>query len=375
MSLFFKGERRGQVTATSDDGWTGAGSTNPSGRATHLIPVFASLRHITDFASTLPVDTYWKNADGTRTPAPTPPLLRVLEGRFEQGIGTWFGQAAFGLAADGNAVGWVSGADGFGRPARVHWLERADWAFDEWNKQWYVFGQPVPASRIFHIPWMVPPGKTLGLSPIEHAAATIGAGLSAQEYADVRRGGGIPPTTLKNEAQTVDAEVASRIERRLEQKFAAGRPFVHGKDWTFSTVTIPPNHAQFIETMKLSANQVAAIYGIDPTAVGGEAANSQEYSNPEMRQIDRAASMRPYLVRLENAVSRIIGERTFVRFNIDATIRVDMKARTEVQKLEVEMGKKSVNEIRANDDLSPVQGGDFHNVPTKSVAPTERNPS
>lgn len=372
MSLFFKrgGEKR-EMSSWQDAGWSGS-EVRSTSRATHLVPVFAALRHITDYVSTLPVDAYWKNIDGTRTPAPMPLLLRRVEDQMETGVGAWFGQAAYALATDGNAVGWVSEVDGFGRPTRVFWLSRGDWSYDETSHQWYVFGQPVPRSRIVHIPWMVPNGKTLGLSPIEHFAVTIGAGLSAQEYADVKRGGGLPPTTLKNEAQTLDKDQAARIERTLAQKFATGRPFVHGKDWTFGTVSIPPNHAQFIETLKLTANQTAAIYGIDPTEIGGEAQNSLDYKTEETRQIRRAADMRPYLIRLEDAVSRWQSGRTFIKFNIDATLRVDTKTRAEVLGLEISDGRKSVDEARALEDLPPVPGGDFHNVPVPSSVPVKR---
>jgi phage portal protein BeeE len=58
--------------------------------------------------------------------------------------------------------------------------------------------QPVPSSQIVHIPWIVPPGRKLGLSPLECHAAIISAGLSSQEYADIRRGGGLPPSVIKN---------------------------------------------------------------------------------------------------------------------------------------------------------------------------------
>lgn len=373
MSLFFKpaaGEQR-DMTSWQDAGWSGSNSRSTN-RATHLVPVFAALRHITDYASSLPVDSYWRNLDGTRSPAPLPQLLQREEGQMGYGIGAWFGQAAYAMAVDGNAVGWVSDVDGFGRPTRVHWLAREEWSFAEITRQWYVFGAPVPRSRICHIPWIVPNGKTLGLSPIEHYAATIGAGLSAQEYADVKRGGGLPPTVLKNDAQTIDKDQADRISRVLAQKFATGRPFVHGKDWTFGTVSIPPNHAQFIETLKLTANQVASIYGLNPTDVGGEAGNKQEYTNPEGREIDRAERMRPYLTRLEDAVSRWQSGRTFVKFNIDARLRVDTKTRVEVLGLEIADGRKSVDEARALDDLPPVPGGDFHNVPVPAPAPVKK---
>ena len=136
--------------------------------------------------------------------------------------------------------------------------------------------------------------------------------------------------------------------------------------------TIPPNHAQFIETMKLSANQIAAIYGIAPEEVGGEPANSLTYQNEEMRQTVRAHNVRPYISRLEQAFNRVLPERQFVKLNIDATVRADIKTRTDVVGAQIADGRLSVNEARALEDRPPVAGGDFHNVPAPKAEPTVR---
>jgi HK97 family phage portal protein len=213
------------------------------------------------------------------------------------------------------------------------------------------------------------------MSPIEHFAKVISAGLSAQEYADVRRGGGLPPSVLKNNERTLDPAQAEQVQSRLIAALKRGEPFVTGRDWDLTAVTIPPNHAHFIETLKLSANQTAAIYGIDPTEIGGEAANSLTYSNEEHRQINRAANMRPYIVRVEKAIDRLLPGPQFVKLNTDATIRSDIKTRTEVVGAQIKDGRKSVNEARALEDEPSVLGGDFHNVPSPMAvaAPLNRN--
>jgi HK97 family phage portal protein len=251
----------------------------------------------------------------------------------------------------------------------LHWSQ---WSYDEQSKQWSVFGNPVPSSQIVHIPWIVPPGRRLALSPIEHQAGIICAGLSAQEYADLRRGGGVPPAVLRNTERTLDAEVASAAKSRAVAAFAKGEPFVTGKDWELSLMTIPPNQAQFIETLKMSANQIAAAFGIDPTEVGGEAANSLTYSTEEHRQINRAANMRPYLTRLERGLSRLMPLKQYIKLNVDANMRSDLKTRTEVVGAQIADGRMSVNEAREIDDRQPVPGGDFHNVPAPKVDPTNR---
>jgi HK97 family phage portal protein len=255
----------------------------------------------------------------------------------------------------------------------TRWLRREDWSYDEMQGQWLVWGEPVTSSNLVHIPWIVPIGCTLGLSPIEHYAAVVRAGMSAQEYADVKRGGGLPPAHLKNVARTLTGTQATDMQARAVANFASGKPFVSGSDWDLSLMTIPPNHAQFIETLKLTANQVAAIYGVDPREVGGSPADSLTYSTDESRSLNRAGDLRPYITRIEDALNRILPERQYIKFNIDATIRTDIKTRTEVLGAQILDGRRSVNEARALDELPPVPGGDFHNVPAPAATPILRN--
>lgn len=371
MSLFFKG--RGETRSH----WFGTDSYSPPGghrvseeTAPRLAPVFAAYRHIVDYASTLPIDAYM--GDGSaRKEQSLPPMLATQDDEGGPGLVSWIGQAVYGLAT-GNAVGWKTRIDKFAYPTDVVWLHWSQWGYDEYSKQWTVFGENVPSSQLVHIPWIVPPGRRLGLSPIEHMAAIICAGISAQEYADVKRGGGIPPAVLKNTQKTLQPDAADAIKQRAGASFAKGEPFVTGADWDLSLLTIPPNQAQFVETLKMTANQIAAAYGIDPTEVGGQAANSLTYSTEELRQINRAANMRPYLTRLERGLSRVMPMKQFIKFNIDATMRVDLKTRTEVIGAQIKDGRKSVNEARALEDDAPVPGGDFHNVPAPSAEPINR---
>lgn len=370
MSFF----RRNESRATSGwEEWAAGGSAPGSASsATGLVPFFASIRHIVDFLSTLPVDAYRREAS-ERIPATLPQLIRRLDEPGGPGVETWIGQWAYGLAVHGNAVGWITDWDGYGFPLAVRWLARNDWSFDETTKQWYVFGQPVPAQMLVHSPWIVPNGLTLGMSPLEHFREFWRAGLSAQEYADVKRGGGVPPAHLKNTAKTLDSSEAQRHQANAVRSFASGKPFVSGNDWDLSIMTIPPNQAQFLNTLQLTANQTAAIFGIDPREIGGSATESLTYATDESRSLNRANNMRPYLVRFERMSSRILPERQYIRLNVDATIRTDIKTRIDVVGSQVADGRMSVNEARALEDRQPVPGGDFYNVPAPKAEPTQRN--
>lgn len=364
MSLFF---RKAEQRSIDDVPWDVGGQQTDGvsqDRALRMNPVFAALRHITDYGSTLPLKSYRKIGEDERVPITMPKLFADL--RTDGRLVSWLGQGLGSLAIRGNAVGFKVATDGFGFPTQVVWLSMDRVQVDDSSGigQWFIDGRHVSRLDLVHIPWMTMPGRTLALSPIEYYATTINAGLDSQSFGnDWFKGGGFPPAVFKNTEKVLPKDAASKIRAQLAASIRSRQPLVTGKDWDYNPISIPPEQAQFIETQKLSANQVAAIYGIDPTEVGGEAANSLTYSTEETRQINRAANMRPYLHRFEEAFASWLPSRQYVRFNTDATIRIDTKTRTEVAVLSRSIGLRSLNELRALEDLPPVPGGDVY-VPT-----------
>lgn len=371
MSLFRR--PREERRAISGLSWISGADTSTTvnqDRALHLVPVLAAVRHIVDYGSTLPMDGFRKNGE-ERQEIALPKLFADMEkdGRL---VG-WMGAGLSSMAIRGNAVGLKVTTDGFGFPTAVEWIAMDRVYVDDSSGvgHWFIDGRPVSRSSIVHIPWITIPGRTLGLSPIEYYAETINAGLDSQKYGnDWFRGGGFPPAVFRNNQRTVAPDESDKIRARLSASMRRKEPLVTGSDWEFTPIVIPPEQAQFIETQKLSANQTAAIYGIDPTEIGGEAANSLTYSTEELRQINRAANMRPYLVRFERAFASWLPERQFVKFNINATIRTDHKTRLEIYEIARRIGLLSINEERSLEDLPPVPGGDVH-VP----APVQAQPA
>jgi HK97 family phage portal protein len=359
MSLFFRKTEQRSVTSVP---WNYGGplqSTVNQERALALGPVFAALRHITDFGSTLPLKGYRKLGETREPMSGLPKLFADLEA--QGALVPWMSQCFASLAARGNAVGMIAATDGFAFPTNIVWISMDRVFVDDSTgaARWYIDGRPVSRLDIVHIPWITVPGRTLGLSPIEYYASTINAGLDAQGYgADWFKNGGVPPGTFKNTAKTISGEAADTISDRLVSAIRRRRPLVHGSDWEFTPITVTPEQAQFIDTQKLTANQIAAIYGLSPEEIGGEPANdSLAYSTEETRQIRRLANMRPYLTRFERAAASWLPNRQYVRFNGDAIVRADLKTRFEVYKIQRELGWPT-NEQRALEDLPPIEGGD-----------------
>jgi HK97 family phage portal protein len=220
-------------------------------------------------------------------------------------------------------------------------------------------GTEVPREQIVHIPWVTMPGRVVGLSPVQHFARTIGVGLSATEYGlSWFDNGGTPPWTMKNGAKALNPDEADEISDRLAARVRARKPLVYGSDWDFTALQVNPEESQFIETMRLNASQIAAIYGVPPEKVGGDTGGSMTYSTVELNQIDFSnTTLRPWLVRIEAKLSALMPGKEFVRFNVDAMIRTDTLTRYQAHASALTNGWRNRDEVRAIEDLPPLPDG------------------
>ncbi len=347
-------------------------------RAMGLSAVFAAVRFLCDGVSTLPLKPYRRVGPEQREPMSSlPQLFQFL---VEDGtLVDWVSRAVQSLAVHGNAIGLVTSRDGFEFPTVVNWRPRSEFHVDDGATgspappKWYWNGRPVERSELVHIPWITVPGKTLGLSPIEYYALTLSSGLQAQEFGNNWfTSGGVPPGTFKNASEKVEQAEAMVIKSRLSAAIKSGEPIVYGKDWDFNAIQIPPEQAQFVESQKLSATQIASIYGIAPEEIGGESPNALDYNTEELRQIRRIADLRPWLVRVETGFSALLPERQYVKFNANAVARSDLKTRMSSYKIAREIGVLSVDEIRELEDrpvLPNGEGADFAPLSAPAPAP------
>jgi HK97 family phage portal protein len=329
-------------------------------RALALIPLFACVRILADSIASLPVQTYRRNGATREMLTFIPSLL--FQPAAQDNLFEWIHKAVVSLALRGNAYGLVTERDDFGFPTSVEWLNPDEVWVDELRPTLPVFywqGHEVPREQIVHIPWVVLPGKVVGLSPVQNFARTIGVGLSATEYGlSWFDNGGTPPATMKNTAKTITPAEGEEISDRLSARIRSGKPLVFGQDWDFTALQVNPEESQFIETMRLNASQIAAIYGVPPEMVGGDSGGSMTYANVEQNAINFANfTLRPWLSRLEAKLSALMPGREFVKFNVDAMIRVDLLSRYQAHQLALNDGWRNRDEVRALEDLPPLPDG------------------
>ena len=356
-------------------------SGGPSGRMIDasnwkaLIPYFASVRVLAEQVSALPLQSF--RQDGDISKKITDGQLIKNPSSIDRRV-TWVRKGVISLATRGNAYGIITGFDGLGFATGIEWIPPSEVHIDEssptlpryyWASATGGYGE-IPRERIVHIPWFVEPGKVKGLSPIEAFARSIGVGLNAQEYGSSWfQNGGVPPATFKNTQRTVSTDQAEEITARLVASLRSGRPLTYGADWEFNAIQISPEEAQFIQTMKMNATQIAAIFGIPPEWVGGETGGSLTYNSPEQNSLHVYTTvLLPWLTLIEDHLSYLLPERQFVKFNPDGILRGDTKTRYEAHKVGIDAGFLTVDEVREIENRPPLPKP---KTPTPIQVPTD----
>ncbi len=327
-------------------------------QAMRLVPVYAAWRLIADQAASLPMRAYRRASDGSKQMLPSQPMLVTAPSLYGTSF-DWKQRAFMSLLSRGNAVGLVTSRDGNGTPTVIEWLNPDKCDVDQTNLarlRWFYNGALLPTSDVVHIPALAQPGTVWGVSPLKAFKTTFETGLSAQNTArDWFANGAIPSAHLKNEARTVDAEQADIAKRRYRESVRGRDVLVTGNDWSLTPMGVPADEARFIETLKLTATQVASIYGIPPEMIGGETGSSLTYSTVEQNSLNFVTyALRPWLVRLEEALSALLPQPQYVKFNIDALIRADLKTRMEAHEIATRIGLETNDEGRAIEDRPPL---------------------
>jgi hypothetical protein len=134
----------------------------------------------------------------------------------------------------------------------------------------------------------------------------------------------------------------------------------------YERIGIPPDEAQFIETQKLNALQIATIFGVPPNRIN--ILDRVTFNNIEHLGIDFVTyTLASWFTRVEQEIDwKLISERRhgqlFVKHNANALMRGDFKGRTEGYGKALGgssgPGWMSVNEVRALEERNPVPGGD-----------------
>lgn len=330
------------------------------------IAVLATSDMIASLSSELPVDVF--TIEGQRSVAV--PLPRHLEDPSGDGHGLadWCYQAMMSWLLRGNLYGDVLERAPTGQPTQVmlhHPDEVAGW-LEDGTPRWSVNGRLVvdPATFLHNRVHPVP-GRVQGLSPVQFAASTIGLSISAtrfgqQWFAD----GAHPSAMLTNDEAEIDNPTARKVKDRfMAALFGTREPVVLGKGWKYEAIQVTAEESQFLKTQGYTEAQCARIFGPGfAEMLGYESGGSMTYSNVESRSTFLLVySMNKWLLRMDRLLTSMLPRGQFAKLNRAALLQSTTLDRYKAHALALSHRWKTVNEVRAVEDMPRVAWGDKPN--------------
>lgn len=344
--------------------------------ALQAVAVAAAVDLLASLGSELPVRVF-RGQGPQRQQLPLPVQLRdpSADG---YGLADWSYRALMSWLMRGNLFGEVleRGPGGTLRQVELFHPDTVSGWMENGQPRFHVMGREIRQTNMVHRRAYPVPGQILGRSPIEYHASTIGVNLSSTAYGQQWfREGAHPSSVLSSTERQVNETLAKQVKDRFMAALRGRRePVVLDRGWEWTSIQVNPEESQFLETQGYSAAESARIFGPGIAEVlGYETGGSLTYSNIQDRDIHLLKySLNKWLRRLERLLSEFLPSPQYVLLNRDALLQTNTLSRYQAHASALTQRWRTVNEIRAIEDLPPVSWGNEPNA-TPGVAPAEQD--
>ena len=350
--------------------------------ATGVVAVHACVQLIAESIASLPLMPYRRLSDGSREPDITHPLYDVLHNQanrvqtaFEfreqfvaSALLTGNGYAKKKIDNHGAVVELIPFHPSHVNPVKlVNGRIRYEVSTDSGTER---FTQ----DEILHLRYRSKDGFT-GISPISIARQTIGVALAQQQHeGSFYKHGAMLQGAIKH-PMTLNAAQHEQLRKSFHENYGgssnAYKVAILEEGMDFMPLSMSQVDAQFVESRKLTLEDIARIYRIPPPSIG--MLDNATYSNiNEQARALVKHTLRPWMVRIEQAMnSSLLSDDTkhthFIEHNAEGLLRGSIKERYEAYRIGKEWGWLNSNEIRSNENMSTLGvDGDIYRQPMNS---------
>lgn len=326
--------------------------------------VWSSINLIADLAAYLPVHQYRRTGTGGRVRVDPSPL--IVGPAVDVTAEEWRRQMFVSALLRGNAWGIVIERDRMLGPTRIESVHPEAVTPRRRGKLGDLIvaynGVELASHEFWHMPAFLNPGSPVGLSPISYAAQAIGLGRAAERFGAEWFDDGVHPAGLLTNAADLadpDGSKTQIVKDRFMDSVNGRQPVVLTAGWQYSEMRIPANESQFLDTFSANGGMIASYYGLRPEDIGlAVSGSSVTYANVEQRNIARLVyPLSQWLQRMESRLNRVLPPGEFVKTNVDALLRVDLKNRYDAHQVAIRNGFLSRDEVRTLEDMPPLPGG------------------
>lgn len=235
--------------------------------------------------------------------------------------------------------------------------------------------QEFPQSMIWHV--RGPSWDTWrGLDAVRQARDAIGLTIATENTQAEMHANGLQMAGVLSTDQKIDPEKYKQLQAWVAAQVGGSnkhKPFIidSGLNWTASSMT--GVDAQHLETRKFQIEEICRAFRVLPPMVG-HSGQSMTFASAEQIFLAHVIhTLMPWASRIEQAIDNDLLDGSeddgfFAKFNMNSLLRGAHKDRAEYYAKALGTGGSPAymtpNEIRALEDLNPVEGGDELPKPT-----------
>ena len=211
-----------------------------------------------------------------------------------------------------------------------------------------------------------------GLGAIEQGKQTIALYLALEQYgARFFARGGMGAGMLQKHIPFQSDEARKQFREQLEAVYSgmenAHKTIITEGEWDFKPFATDPQKAQFIELRQQLIPEICRYYRFTPHL-------AQDLSRAHFANVENLGqefvtyTLGDWMVHWEEEIHRSLltqnqrDQGIYARHNANALLRGDFEKRWKGYATALQNGAKSINEVRALEDLDPIEGGDAHHI-------------
>ena len=359
--------------------WSEYSGTSTSGqnvsvdKSLHLSAVWACVKVVSETISTLPLKIYERKPDGSKSVATDHPVYQILcrqpaidltPARFMQMI-----PASICLRGNSFSEKLFFKKELVGiRPLLPQYMNVGS---DDAGRITYKYSDPVtktereiPRENIMHVRGFSL-DAAVGLTPIQFGADIIGSALATNEAASNVFKNGLQNSGFITSSTPLNPEQRTALRSNLQQFMGsknAGKVMLLEGGFDYKGITINPETAQLLESRSFSIEEICRWFGVPPVIIGHMEKQSSWASSIESLYTQfLITGLRPMLVNIEQEIGRCLldnDDRYFAEFAVEGLLRADSNGRAGYYKQALQDGWMNRNEVRAKENLPPIDGGD-----------------
>jgi len=238
------------------------------------------------------------------------------------------------------------------------------------RRLWYITqvdGEDVrlSPSEVFHLRGLGSDG-VMGYAVIDLAKESMGLTLAAQKFGSKFFGNDNTPGGLLEAPGKLTEQKADELRRRWDKMHSADnahRLAIVEAGYKFTSISVPPEQAQFLETRKFQRTEVASWFNIPSHKLGDDSKTSRN-SLAEENQSYLESTLEHWLCSWEEeAWDKLLTEKekrsdeVFIEFQRLALLRADAGTRSNFYHNALLDGWMNRDEVRDRENLNPIPDG------------------